>query len=106
MIEAYTHLPGEVAKIIKRHLRYDYTTLAIQLCPFLRAAIHLGQQAKASLMEIANYASPYQELFLFGMILPGSALLAVLVLLLQQVLLVASPAHKILSARIVTADLV
>lgn len=94
MIEEYTHLPGEVAKIIKRHLRCDYATLAIQLCPFLRAAIHLVQQATASLMEIANYTSPYQKLFLFGMILPGSALLSVLVLLLQQVLLVASPAHQ------------
>ena len=93
MIEDDTHLPGEVAKIVKRHLRCDYATLAIQLCPFLQAAIHLLQQAKGPLMEIANYTSPYQKLLLFGMILHGSALLPILVLLLQRVFLVASPAH-------------
>lgn len=42
----------------------------------------------------ARQTPPYQKLLLFGMILPSSALLPVLVLLMQQVLLVASPAHQ------------
>ena len=66
MIEDYTQLPGEVAKIVKRHSRCDYATLAIQLCPFLQAAIDLVHQAQASLMETVNYTSPYQKLFCLG----------------------------------------
>ena len=93
MVYKGTHLPGEETEIIKSHLRCDCATFAIQLCPFLHiTTTHVMQQMMACSSTVVSQTLVYQKLLLFGMILPGSALLPMLVLLMQQVLLVASPA--------------